>query len=116
MARQKTSITLSDDEVGIVDATARRMGISRSEVMRHLILYQGLCGGDFPVTSKILGLAPKDYDRIVAEIRTRAESEDPIKPQSFREWVKEVLGRNDNAVLSLSGELLLKEMMKGKKG
>jgi hypothetical protein len=65
--------------------TASRLHISRPEVMRHLVLYHGLCGGDFPLTFKILALPATDRERIIEQLRVSAESGDPIKPQQFRE-------------------------------
>lgn len=108
---QKTSLSMSEDELGILDATARRLGISRSEVLRHLILYQGLCGGDFPLTRKILELPKTSREKVVAEIRTRAETGDPAKPQSFRQWVKETLGKDDVPTLEKSSDSLLRSLL-----
>jgi len=107
----KTSVALCEDELAILDATARRLKISRSEVMRHLILYSGMVGGDFPLTSKILALPHKDRQRVIGEIRTRAESDNPAKPQSFRQWVKEAIGKDDEAAVEKSGEVILKELL-----
>ena len=108
---RKTSISLSEDELAILDATARRMELSRSEVIRHLILYSGMVGGDFPLTSKILALKPTDRERVIGEIRDRAESNNPAKPQSFRQWVKDTIGKDDEPALEKSGETLLKELL-----
>ena len=110
---KRFSIYLNDDEVAIADATADRLRMSRSQVIRHLILYNGLCGGTFPLTSKILDLAPDARDRIIAEIRKRAESDDPAKPQSFRQWVKETLGNCDPADLNRGAEQLLNALISG---
>ncbi|WAC18803.1 ribbon-helix-helix protein, CopG family [Luteolibacter sp. SL250] len=107
----KTSVALCEDEVAILDATARRLGISRSEVMRHLILYSGMVGGDFPLTSRILALPHKDRERVIGEIRTRAEAGNPAKPQSFRQWVKDTVGKADEAAVEKTGEALLKELL-----
>lgn len=108
---RKTSVALCDDEVAILDATARRLGLSRSEVIRHLILYSGMVGGDFPLTSKILALPEKDRARVIGEIRDRAENDNPVKPQSFRQWVKDTIGKDDTAALEKTGETLLKELL-----
>lgn len=107
----KTSVALCEDEVAILDATARRLSISRTEVMRHLILYSGMVGGDFPLTSRILTLPLKDRQRVIGEIRARAESDNPAKPQSFRQWVKDTLGKDDDTAREKSGETLLKELL-----
>jgi hypothetical protein len=107
----KTSLTLSGDEVAILDATASRMGVSRNEVMRHLILYQGLCGGEFPLTSRILGLPPKDRQRVVAEIRRKCEAGEFVKPQSFMIWVKETIGSDDAAAVSQGVDALLRKLL-----
>lgn len=108
---QKTSLSMSEDELAIVDATARRLGISRSEVLRHLILYQGLCGGDFPLTRKILDLPKAKQQSVIAEIRVKAESDEPAKPQSFKQWVKETLGKDDASTLDKSTDSLLKSLL-----
>lgn len=110
-ASTRVSIYLSDDEKAILDATADRLKISRSEVFRHLTLYHGLCGGDFPLTSKILALPPADRDRVTAEIRSRAEAQDPVKPQKFREWVKDVLGSDDASTLEKGANSLLSKLL-----
>ena len=108
---RRCSIYLTDDEWAIADATAKRMGISRSEVIRHLLLYQGMCGGSFPLTAKIIALSPADRDRLIAEIRRRSEAGDPIKPQSFREWVKEVLGTADPETVDRGADALIKKLL-----
>ncbi len=108
---RRCSIYLTDDEWAIADSTAKRMGISRSEVIRHLLLYQGMCGGSFPLTAKIIALPPADRDRLIAEIRRRAEAGDPIKPQSFREWVKEVLGTADPETVDRGTDALIKKLL-----
>lgn len=109
----RISIFLPPDEVAIADAVANRLGISRSEVFRHLILYQGMCGGDFPLTSKIIGLPERDRDRIVAELRRNAEAGRPVKPQSFRQWVTEALGSDDPDAMERGVEVLLRKLMEG---
>ncbi len=110
---EKLSLSLSGNELGILDAIASRLEISRSEVVRHLIIYQGLCGGNFPLTTRILGLPPKDRARVVAEIRAKAESDDPSKPQSFRQWVKDTLGKDDPATLEKGADALLRKLLEG---
>ncbi|MCW1885591.1 hypothetical protein OKA04_12705 [Luteolibacter flavescens] len=107
----KTSVTLTNDEVAILDATASRMGISRNQVVRHLIIYHGLCGGDFPLTTKILALPSQDRQRVISEIRVKAESEDPPKPQGFRQWVKEALVRDDTESIERGAEALLRDLL-----
>lgn len=102
---------MSDDEKAILDATACRLGVSRSKVFSHLVLYHGLCGGDFPLTSKIHGLPDADRDRVTAEIRRRCESNDPAKPQEFRQWVKDTLGKDDPATLERGSSALLRNLM-----
>ncbi|WP_193211425.1 CopG family transcriptional regulator [Luteolibacter marinus] len=110
-AGKRFSIYLTEDEVAIADATAARLEMSRSEVIRHLILYQGMCGGDFPLTVKLLALPAADRDRLVAEIRRRTESRDPIKPQSFRAWVKETLGSDDQPTLDRGADTLIRKLL-----
>ncbi|MCW1887675.1 hypothetical protein OKA04_23260 [Luteolibacter flavescens] len=109
----KTSLTLSDHEVAILDITAARNGISRNEVMRHLIIYQGLCGGDFPLTARILGLPPKDRELVVAEIRRKAEAGEFVKPQSFRIWIKETIGTDDPAEMERGIDALIRKLKEG---
>jgi len=110
---RRSSIFLSDDEWAIADATATRLNISRSEAIRHLLLYQGMCGGDFPLTSKILSQPAPDRDRLIAEIRRRCEENDPIKPQSFRRWVKDTLGADDAQTLDRGADALLRKLLEG---
>lgn len=108
---KRFSIYLTENEIAIADATAARLGVSRSEVIRHLILYNGLCGGDFPLTSRILALPQDDRERLIAEIRARAESNDPAKPQSFRQWVKDTLGSSDPAIMDQGADALLRSLL-----
>lgn len=108
---RKTSISLSDDELAIVDSTCGRLDMSRSEFFRHLLLYHGLCGGDFPLTTKILRLPEKDRSRVIEEIRKRSESHDPAKPQSFKQWVKETLGNDATTTVDKSADVLLKNLL-----
>lgn len=108
---RKTSISLSDDEVAIADAIARRLNCSRSEVVRHLLLYHGLCGGDCPLTSKILRLAEPQRSDVIADIRRRAERDDPLRPQSFRQWVKDCLGEVTPASLEKGTESILRKLL-----
>ncbi|BCU78340.1 CopG family transcriptional regulator [Luteolibacter sp. LG18] len=109
----RVSLYISNDEKRILDATASRLGISRSEVIRHLALYHGLCGGDFPLTARILALPVKDRERVIQEIRERAESGDPAKPQSFRQWVKETVGNDDSESIEKGAESLLRKLLNG---
>lgn len=108
----RTSVSLSDDELGIFDAIARHRNLSRSEVLSHLLLYHGLCGGEMPLTSKILALPERDRARVVSEIRKRAENDDPAKPQSFRKWVKDTLGNDDPATVENGAGSLLMDLLK----
>ncbi len=111
--KKKPSISISDDLLGIVDATADRMGISRSEVISHLILYHGLCGGDFPLTTKILALRPVDRERIIKDARGRHESDSPPKPQAFRKWIKETVGSSDPEALENGADALVRSLLDG---
>lgn len=110
---QKLSVSLSADELGIINAIANRHNMSASEMVRHLLIYQGLVGGDMPLTTRILALPDAERARIVAEIRRRAESNNPIKPQSFRAWVKEILGRDDPATMERGADRLLGQLLNG---
>lgn len=107
----RVSLYISNDEKRILDATASRLGISRSEVIRHLALYHGLCGGDFPLTTKILALPQKDRERIIEEIRVRTESGNPPKPQSFRQWVKDTIGSDDSEAIEQGADSLLRKLL-----
>ena len=108
---KRFSIYLTENEVAIADATAKRLQMSRSEVIRHLILYNGLCGGEFPLTSKILALPSAERDRIIAEIRSRAETDDPARPQKFRQWVKDTIGKSDPAAVEKGASDLLQSLL-----
>lgn len=107
----KTSISLTDDELGILDAIAIRLKQTRSDIIRHFILYHGMCGGDMPLTSKILALAEGPQDGIVAQIRKRAETDDPVRPQSFRQWVKDTLGNADQKTVENGTVILLDDLL-----
>ncbi|MDB6078439.1 MAG: hypothetical protein JWO82_2186 [Akkermansiaceae bacterium] len=110
---KRHTIYLTDDEAAILDAISARQKLSRSAVMRHLLIYQGLCGGDMPLTRKILGLPETDRDRVLGEIRRRTESNDPATPQKFKAWVLETLGSADPAALETGADLLLKKLLGG---
>lgn len=112
----KTSITLSTDESAILNATASRLGISRNEVMRHLILYQGMCGGDFPLTTQILALPPPSRLKVIGEIRRRCERGESAKVQAFREWIKEVLGDADEATIQKGTHAILQKLLNTRPG
>jgi len=107
----RISLYLSNDEKRILDATASRLRISRSEVMRHLVLYHGLCGGDFPLTARLLALPPADRERVIEQLRIRAESSDPPKPQQFREWIKETLGDAEAETVSNGADALIRKLL-----
>ena len=49
--------------------------------------------------------------RLIAEIRRRAEAGEPIKAQSFREWVKEVLGTADADAVDRGTDVLIKRLL-----
>lgn len=103
---------MTEAELAIADAIKERLGIaSRSEVFRHLVLYQGLCGGDMPLTTKILALPEHDRDRLTEEILRRAREDDPAKPQSFALWVKETLGKADPDTLNRGADQLLRDLL-----
>ena len=109
--KKKPSLSLSEDLLAIVDATANRMKISRSEVVAHLILYHGLCGGDFPLTARIFSLPAKDRDRVISEARKKSESSTPPKPQAFRQWIKEIVGTDDPASIERSADALIRGLL-----
>lgn len=114
MSRPKRiTLYLDEHEAAIADATAKRLGMSRSQVIRHLIVYQGLCGGSFPLTRRILDLPHDERQRVMKEIVQRTESNDPPKPQRFREWVKETLGKLESNNLSRGADALLQSLVKG---
>ncbi len=110
----KKSIHLDEDVWAILDAIASRLEMSRSKVVWHLAVYAGMCGGDFPLTRRVEGLAPIDRERVVAEVRKRAEADDPPKPQGFRSWVKEVLGELDEDAMDSAAKRLVQELIDGK--
>jgi hypothetical protein len=109
---RRVSIYLSDDELAIADATAARLKLSRSEVIRHLVLYQGMCGGDFPLTGAILSQPFAEREEVIREIRERCESGNPILPQAFRKWVKEAAGSDDPEAINRAALTLLQRLLK----
>lgn len=113
LPKKKPSFSLADELIAILDISAERMKISRSEVVANLILYHGLCGGDFPLTSKILALPSKDRQRLLGDVLDRMRSDDPPKPQEFRRWVKEVLGTSDPETIEKGSDALLRALLKG---
>lgn len=107
----KTSISLSDDELGILDAIANRHEISRSTVIRHFLLYHGMCGGDMPLTTRIIALPERQQDPVVAEIRRRTEDNNPARPQSFRRWVTDKFGEVNPDAVEAGTANLLKDLL-----
>lgn len=101
----------TDEEKLILDSTASRLGISRSEVIRHLVIYQGLCGGEFPITKRILELPVGQRKRVMAEIAAKTAANDPVKPQAFRQWAKEVMGNDDSDTLEIGAERLIQDLL-----
>ena len=110
---KRRSIYLSNDEWAIADAIAARQKMSRSEMIRHFVLYHGMCGGDFPLTAKILSQPQAVRETLVREIRERCESERPIRPQAFRRWVAEAIGSDDPAAIDRGADSLLARLLKG---
>lgn len=113
----RTSLSFTDDELAILDAIRARKSsqegreVTRTEIVVHFLLYHGLCGGDMPLTSRILNLPQKDRARIVKEIRKKAESGESAKTQRFQEWVKEVLGKSDKETVEKGADVLLQELL-----
>lgn len=107
----KTSVALTEDEVGILDATANRLGMSRSEVMRHLIIFQGLAGGDFPLTRKILNQPEADRIKAVAKIRRSAEKGEFIKPAVFKAYMADAFGSAEPAVTEAGLDAVVKKLL-----
>lgn len=104
---------MPEDEHGILEAISKRLNMSKSMVIRHLVIYQGLCGGDMPLTSQILALPPDKRAKIIAEIRRKAEDQEASIPQKFRQWVKEVLGSAGPAEQASGASLLIKKLLGG---
>lgn len=108
---KRKSLYLSEDAWGIIDAIAKEKDMSRSEVVWHLVIYAGMCGGDFPLTRRVAKLPDEDRDRVVSEVRQRLESDDPPKPWSFREWVKEASGREDSKALDKAARMMVDDLL-----
>lgn len=108
----KTSISLSDDELAILDCLAARNNISRSTIVRHWVLYHAMCGGSMPLTSKILDLKERDQDQVISDIRKRAEADEPFRTQKFRQWVMEgSKGTDPDAVADAAAGTLLQKLL-----
>lgn len=108
---RKTSVSVTEDVLGIWDAICARKGASRSEVLEHLLIFAGLTGGDFPLTTKILGLPELDRDRIIEEIRRKSECGEPARPQAFKQWMKEAIGKDDPESIQRGVEALLRNLL-----
>lgn len=109
----KTSLSLTEDEFAILDATANRLGISRNEVMRHLILFQGMSGGDLPLTTKILALRDADRTKVVHAIREKCESGEFAKPAVFKSYMAEAFGDADPKVIDAGMSAVVDKLLKG---
>ena len=110
---RRYSIYMHDSLWELADIMAAKKNISRSKVFEHLIAYSGLCGGDWPLTERILSLPPNDRDRILDEIKRKAEAGEFVKPQSFKLWVQEALGSDDPATMARGVEALLNKLKGG---
>lgn len=94
---RKCSISAPEEVWEIADSIATRLEMSRSEVIHHLVVYAGIVGGDFPLTREILSRPEKEKSALLAEVKRRAEDNDPAKPQSFMKAIREAAGRDDQA-------------------
>jgi hypothetical protein len=108
---KRFTIYLSAEEAGILDAISKRKKLSRSSVMRNLLVYQGLCGGDMPLTRKILGLPDRDRKKVLTEIKEKAEKNDPSIPQKWSEMVKDALGSADDVSQEKGADAILQKLL-----
>jgi len=93
---RKITLNMTESEHEILEITAARNGnISVNTVMRHLIVYQGFCGGSFPLTTRVLALPPEKRRMVEEKILERLKSDEALKPQSFKAWLQESFGRVD---------------------
>lgn len=99
---------MTEDEYGILAATSDRLNISKSMTIRNLVIYHGLCGGEMPLTMRILKLEAEQRARVLANIRRRAEKNDPELPQKWKMMVQEALGADASAELRVADILLRK--------
>ncbi len=108
---EKGTFNLSPDELGILDAIGAQNKLDRSEVIRHLIIQNGIIGGGFPVTAKVLALPPAERARVVKEIRAKLESSNPPTPECFKHLVKSALGKDDPATMESAADKILREIL-----
>lgn len=80
-------------------------------MIRHLLLYQGMCGGDMPLTTQILALPDALRDGIIAEIREAAEQGKPFKKQGFGQWIKDCLGSSSAAAQEKGAGMLIEQLL-----
>jgi len=107
----KTTLHTTESESEILEILAARKGISTNELMRHLILYQGLVGGDFPLTSEILSLPPPRRKVVEAKIVDRLKANEFLKPQSFMLWIKEVFGKIDADTMARGAKSFIRDLL-----
>lgn len=108
---RKCSISADKKIWKIADATAKRLGMSRSELVQHLIVYAGLVGGEYPLTSQILNSPQSKRDAFLKETLRRAENNDPIKKQAFWATVRECAGKADKHTCDKVSGSLLEELL-----
>ena len=108
---RKCSISADERIWKIADATAKRLGMSRSELVQHLVVYAGLVGGEYPLTSQILNAPQAKRDAFLDETLKRAQDNNPIKKQAFWETVRECASKADPKVCEQVSTSLLKELI-----
>lgn len=107
----RSTLHTTEFEREILKLTAERNGISENDVMRHLIIYQGLCGGSFPLTTQILALPPAKRRAVEEKIFQRLKANEELKPQSFKQWLQESLGKIDPEAERRGADAFIKELL-----
>jgi hypothetical protein len=108
---KRFTIYLSQEEIEILDAISKHKSMSRSSVMRNLLVYQGLCGGEMPLTRKILNLSDDRRKKVLGEIRDKTIANDSSIPQKWHQMVKEVLGSSDTMTQDAAADAILKRLL-----
>ncbi len=111
----KRTIHLTEYEGKILDLVAKRKGISANTVLRHLVIYHGLVGGDFPLTDEILGLPPAKRRDAEMEILDRLARDECLKPQSFKMWIREIFGKIDPDTMAMGAKSFVRDLLLGVK-
>jgi len=104
---KKCSVSADEKIWKIADALAAKRGVSRSEIIQHLIIYAGIVGGEYPLTTQILKAPQKKRDALLTETLRRAEEDEPVRNQKFWQTLREhAKNTNSSTAEDVSASLL----------